>query len=66
MNETLSQRELSKMWTNPIVLRVHERGSRKITREYVISTGLVFQPSRNGLRLINTLDNFLHAILSTQ
>jgi len=59
----ISKRELAKAMTPPITIRVREKGSRRITREFVVSSGLVFQHTSNGYRLINTIDNFLHAVL---
>ena len=62
----MNNRELSKMWTNPIIIRVRVKGSRKITREFIVSSDLVFQSQPNGkYKLINTIDNFLHGVLST-
>jgi len=62
----ISKRELAKAMTPPITIRVREKGSRRITREFVVSSGLVFQPQKNGkYKLINTIDNFLHGVLST-
>ena len=62
----IPKRELGKMInSNPITIRVRQKGSR-ITREFVISNELVFQPSGGGYRFINTLDNFLRALISTQ
>jgi hypothetical protein len=66
MNNRFSVRELAKTMTPPITIRVRVKGSRKITREFIVSSDLVFQPQKNGkYKLINTLDNFLHSVLST-
>ena len=65
-NLPIPKRELSKMInSSPITLRVHTKGT-KIVREFVISEGLVFQAHNGTYRLINTVDNFLHAVLMTQ
>jgi hypothetical protein len=61
----LPKRELSKMINTPITIRVRTHTSRKIVREFTVCADLVFQPTCNGYRLINTLDNFLHGVLST-
>ena len=66
MEIPLPRRELGKMMNTPITIRVRARTSRKIVREFTVCADLVFQPTGNGYRLINTLDNFLRAILSTQ
>ena len=61
----LPRRELGKMInSNPIVVRVREKGSRKITREFIVSNELVFQANNGTYRLINTVENFIHAILT--
>ncbi len=66
-NNKFSVRELAKTMTPPITLRIREKGSRRITREFVVSSDLVFQLQKNGkYKLVNTIDNFLRAILSTQ
>ena len=60
----LPKRELSKMMVTPITIRIHAKGSRKIVREFTVCAGLVFQHTHNGYRLINVVDNFIHAILT--
>ena len=66
MDLPLPKRELGKMInSNSITIRVRQKGSR-ITREFVVSNELVFQPSGSGYRFINTLDNFLRALITTQ
>ena len=63
-NLPIPKRELSKMITSaPITVRVQVKGTRKIVREFVVTNELVFKPSSGGWRLINTLDNFIRAIL---
>lgn len=65
MNNKFSVRELAKTMTPPITIRVREKGSRRITREFVVSSDLVFQPQKNGkYKLISTVDNFLRAVLT--
>ena len=61
----LPKRELSRLITSaPITVRVHTKGNRKIIREFIISNGLVFQSDGKGMRLVNVVDNFIHAILT--
>jgi len=64
MNNKFSVRELAKTMTPPITIRVREKGSRRITREFVVSSGLVFQPQNGKYKLVNTVDNFLRAVLT--
>jgi len=65
-NLPIPKRDLSKMInSSPITIRIQSKTSKKIVREFIISEGLVFQPTANGYRLINTIDNFLHGVLST-
>ena len=66
-NLPIPKRDLSKMInSSPITIRIQSKTSKKIVREFVVSEGLVFQVHNGTYRLINTLDNFLRAILSTQ
>jgi len=65
MNNKFSVRDLSKMINStPITIRIQSKASKKIVREFVVSEGLVFQVHNGTYRLINTLDNFLRAILT--
>jgi hypothetical protein len=64
-NLPIPKRVLSKMINSaPITIRIQSKTSKKIVREFVVSEGLVFQPTGNGYRLINVVDNFIHAILT--
>ena len=66
-NLPIPKRELSKMINStPITIRIQSKTSKKIVREFVVSEGLVFQVHNGTYRLINTADNFLHALLSLQ
>jgi len=61
----LPKRELSRLITSaPITVRIHTKGNRKIIREFIISNDLVFQSDGKGMRLVNVVDNFIHAILT--
>ena len=65
-NLPIPKRELSKIITSaPITIRIQSKTSKKIVREFVVANELVFQHTSNGYRLINTIDNFLHGVLST-
>ncbi len=65
-NNKFSVRDLSKMINStPITIRIQSKTSKKIVREFIVSEGLVFQAHNGTYRLINTLDNFLHGVLST-
>jgi hypothetical protein len=66
MTNRFSVRDLSKMINTPITIRIQSKTSKKIVREFIIANGLVFQADNGTYRLINTVDNFLRAILSTQ
>ena len=67
VDPAMSKRELAKMInSSPITIRIQSKTSKKIVREIVVSEGLVFQVHNGTYRLINTLDNFLHALTSTQ
>jgi hypothetical protein len=64
-NNKFSVRELAKTMTPPVVIRVHDKHNKKITREFIVSSGLVFQSNGGKVKLISTIDNFLHGVLST-
>ena len=64
-NLPIPKRELSRLITSaPITVRIHTKGNRKIIREFIISNDLVFQSDGKGVRFVNVVDNFIHAILT--